>query len=270
MKRQSELRFRGSAVVTVIALFFLLGPLVSVVLFSFNRTSGLTMPLHGWSLRWYREIFAEPGLVSALGASAEVAAAVTVLATLLGTAGAYGLSHASGKIRVPLNGIFLLPLALPGLFIGIALLLFFEWVHIHLSLWTVGAGQLVFVLPFFILIARASMSRTDEAVEEAAADLGAGRFKIFFRVTLPVVWPVLAGAACLSFSLAFDEFGISFFLVGQQSTLPLYIWSRLQLTVDPSINAISTLLLGTTIVLFAGGFALTARGLKRGVPNETQ
>ena len=270
MNRQSALRFRGSAVVTVVALIFLIGPLVSVVLFSFNRTSGLTMPLHAWSLRWYREIFTAPGFLSALGASAEVAAVVTVLATLLGTAGAYGVSHSSGKIRVPLNGIFLLPLALPGLFIGIALLLFFEWVHVQLSLWTVGAGQLVFVLPFFILIATAALSRTDKAVEEAAADLGAGQVKIFFRVTLPVVWPVLAGAACLSFSLAFDEFGISFFLVGQQSTLPLYIWSRLQLTVDPSINAISTLLLGTTIVLFAAGFALTSRGLKRGGFNGAQ
>jgi ABC-type spermidine/putrescine transport system permease subunit II len=82
-----------------------------------------------------------------------------------------------------------------------------------------------------------------------------------------MIWPVLAGAACLSFSLAFDEFGISFFLVGQQSTLPLYIWSRLQIIVDPSINAISSLLLVATIALFALGYLLTSRGLRREVPS---
>ena len=101
------------------------------------------------------------------------------------------------------------------------------------------------------------------ALEEAAADLGATGWTIFRRVTLPQVWPVLVGAACLAFALSFDEFIITFFIVGPDPTLPLFIWSSLRRTIDPSINAISTLLLAFTVLLFVITFALASWGERR-------
>ena len=236
--QHSSVRFRGAAIVTVVTLVFLLAPLVSVVVFSFNRTSSLTPPFEGFALRWYREVLSDGAFISAIRASLEVALVVTAVTNC--STGHCRCLRGRQKLRQDSfsteRSVLASRFALPGLFIGISLLVLFERIHAHLSLWTVAAGQTVFVLPFFIMIVTASLSRTDRNLEDAAADLGAGRWRTFFKVTLPLIWPVIAGAACLSFSLAFDELpGISFFLVGEQSTLPLYIWSRLQLTVDPSI-----------------------------------
>jgi spermidine/putrescine transport system permease protein len=119
------------------------------------------------------------------------------------------------------------------------------------------------VFPFFFLVARAALERLDPALEETAADLGAGRWTVFRRVTLPQVWPVLVGAACLAFALSFDEFVITFFVIGPDSTLPLYIWSGLRRTIDPSINAISTLLLAFTMLLFVVTYLLTTWSERR-------
>jgi ABC-type spermidine/putrescine transport system permease subunit II len=150
---------------------------------------------------------------------------------------------------------------LPGLFVGLALLVYFSELKVPLSLGTVLIAHCIFVFPFFLLIARAALDRIDPALEEAAADLGASQQMIFRRVTLPQVWPVLAGAAALVFALSFDEFIITFFVVGPDSTLPLYVWSSLRRNTDPSINTISTLLLITTMLpcLIAYGLALHGR-----------
>jgi spermidine/putrescine transport system permease protein len=145
----------------------------------------------------------------------------------------------------------------------VALLVAFSRVEFSLSLLTVTIAHLVYVFPFFFLVARAALERLDPALEETAADLGAGRWTVFRRVTLPQVWPVLVGAACLAFALSFDEFVITFFVIGPDSTLPMYIWSSLRRTIDPSINAISSLLLAFTMLLFVVTFLLTVWGERR-------
>ena len=144
-----------------------------------------------------------------------------------------------------------------------ALLVAFTRVEFSLSLLTVTIAHLVYVFPFFFLIARAALERLDPALEETASDLGANRWTVFRRVTLPQVWPVLVGAACLAFALSFDEFVITFFVIGPDSTLPMYIWSSLRRTIDPSINAISSLLLAFTMLLFVVTFALTTWSERR-------
>jgi ABC-type spermidine/putrescine transport system permease subunit II len=111
-----------------------------------------------------------------------------------------------------------------------------------------------------MLMALAALDRLDPALEEAAADLGASPWKVFRRVTLPQVWPVLVGATALSFMLSFDEFIITFFVIGSDSTLPLFIFSSLRRTIDPTINTVSTLLLALTLVLWVVAFAFTIRG----------
>ena len=244
----------------VASLVFLFVPLLVVVVFSFHSEGALTLPFRGFSLRWYRQIWESDEFRTSLINSALVAGVTGAVTLVLGTLAAYALSAARSRLRAPLALILFLPLTLPGLFVGLALLVMFGRMNVSLSLWTVAVGHLVYVMPYFLLIAVATLQRLDVALEEAAADLGATRWVVFTRVTLPQVWPVLMGATFLAFALSFDEFVITFFVIGPESTLPLYIFSSLRRTVDPSINAISTLLLGITLVLFSLSFALTTRG----------
>jgi spermidine/putrescine transport system permease protein len=248
---------------TIAGLVFLWAPLLLVALFSFHSTGSLTFPFEGFSTRWYDEVFSNEVIRTAAQNSLIVATSTALITALLGTLAAYGLTRSSSRLRGPLALLFFLPITLPGLFIGIALLVAFSRVEWTLSLVTVTIAHLVYVFPFFFLVARAALERLDPALEETAADLGAGRWTVFRRVTLPQVWPVLVGAACLAFALSFDEFVITFFVIGPDSTLPLYIWSGLRRTIDPGINAISTLLLAFTILLFVVTFALTTWSERR-------
>jgi spermidine/putrescine transport system permease protein len=249
-----------AAAITVAALLFLFVPLVIVVLFSFHKTGALSFPFTGFSLRWYRSVFDSFQFREAAKNSLWVGLSVAGFTLLLGTAAAYVLSRASARLRAPLAFLFFLPITLPGLFLGVSLLVFLARVDFKLSLLTVALAHLVYVFPYFMLMALAALDRLDPALEEAAADLGASPWKVFRRVTLPQVWPVLAGATALSFMLSFDEFIITFFVIGSDSTLPLFIFSKLRRTIDPSINTISTLLLAFTLVLWLVAFAFTIKG----------
>ncbi len=254
-------RFTG--LVTVAGMLFLWLPLLVVVLFSLHKTASLSFPFDGFSLRWYERIFESPEVRAAARNSLVVATSTALVTFVLATLAAYGMSRSRSRWRAPLALLFFLPITLPGLFIGVALLIAFSRLEYSLSLVTVTIAHLVYVFPFFFLLARAALERLDPALEEAAADLGATGWTIFRRVTLPQVWPVLVGAACLAFALSFDEFIITFFVVGPDPTLPLFIWSSLRRTIDPSINAISTLLLAFTVLLFVITFALASWGERR-------
>jgi ABC-type spermidine/putrescine transport system permease subunit II len=266
----TEARYRSpvSATITILALVFLFVPLVLMVLFSFHRTGGLTFPFEGFSLRWYDEVFSSSAFRSALKNSAIVATSVAAVTLVLGTAAAYGLSRMPGKLRVPMAFLFFLPITLPGLFLGISMLVYFARIDLTLSLVTVVIAHFVYVIPYYLLISSAALDRLDPALEESAADLGASPWLVFRKVTLPQVWPILAGATVLAFALSFDEFIITFFVIGSNSTLPMYIFSSLRRTVDPSINTISTLLLAVTLVLWVIAFLFTvraARGRRRSI-----
>ena len=245
--------------VVVVAVVFLFAPLVVVVLFSFHSVGALTLPFRGFSLRWYREIWRSPEFRAALRNSAIVATTTALVTLVLGTLAAYALSKARSRWRAPLALLLFLPLTLPGLFVGLALLIVFNRTDQQLSLATVTIAHLVYVMPYFMLLAVAALQRLDPSLDEAAADLGAGPLLTFVRVTLPQVWPVLLAATLLAFALSFDEFVITFFVIGPDSTLPMFIFSSLRRTVDPTINAISSLLLTTSVVLFGAAFALTVR-----------
>ena len=245
--------------ITALALVFLYVPLIVVVLFSFHSTGGLSFPFEGFSTRWYEDVFSSNEFRNALTNSAIVACVVSAVTLLFGTAAAYGLSRASPRLRAPLALLFFLPITLPGLFLGISMLVFFARIDLKTSLLTVAIAHTVYVFPYFLLITMAALDRLDPALEESAADLGASPWLVFRRVTLPQIWPVLVGATSLAFALSFDEFIITFFVIGADSTLPMFIWSSLRRTVDPSINTISTLLLAITLLLWVVAFVFAFR-----------
>jgi ABC-type spermidine/putrescine transport system permease subunit II len=245
-----------TAFATAAALFFLYAPLAVVVLFSFHERPSLSFPFTGFSLRWYEQVFASAEFRSAVQNSLVVGIASAATTFVLGTMAAYGLSRVPQRYRAFLAILFFLPITIPGLFIGLSLLVFFVQIRVPLSLVTVTFSHLVYVFPYFLLIAWAAVERLDPALEDTAADLGAGPWQVFCKVSLPQLWPVLAGATSLAFALSFDEFVITFFVIGPQSTLPMYIWSGLRRTIDPAVNTVSSLLLLLTLALFSLAFVV--------------
>ena len=260
------MRRRGlaSGIVTAIALLFLFVPLFFVVLFSFNSTAGLTLPFSGLSTRWYSEVFSDDTFGQALRNSLILAVATAVITVGFGTPAAYGLSRASGRVRGPLQALFLAPIFLPGLFIGAALLSFISRIGTDRSLLTVLVGHVIYAFPLVYILLRTALDRLDLSLEEVARDLGAAPLAVFRRVTLPQIAPILAGAAALAFMLSFDEFLITFFVIGNDQTLPVYIFARLRRTVDPGINVASTLLLAITAIVWTGAAIATWRAARRG------
>ena len=243
-------RFAGVGLLlyTLLVFVFLFLPIAIVVLFSFNKTASLTFPFHGWSLRWYREVFGSSLYRSAIFASLRVALITVVVVVVVGTMAGLGVTRYEYRGRGVLRVFLLFPAALPGLFVGIALLSFLVQTHVSLSLWTVTVGHLIYTVPYFFLVASARLQRFDYTLEEAARDLGAGPWTTFRRVTLPLIAPTLIAGALVVFSLSWDEVFITFFTIGAQNTLPLVIYSTVKQSVDPSVNAISTLLLAGSLV----------------------
>jgi spermidine/putrescine transport system permease protein len=229
------------------ALLFLYLPIAVVVLFSLNSTPRMTFPIDGLSLRWYDTVLTDPTFRAAITNSVIVGATAALTTAVLGTAAAFSLVSAPRRLRGVLAVLFFAPIAVPGLFLGLALLTFFSRINVELSLWTVAAAHFLYTFPYFLLIARVALERIDPQLDEMGADLGANAVERFRRITLPLVWPVLAAATVLSFALSFDEFIITFFVIGPQSTTPLVVWSAMRRSIDPSINALATMLLLVTV-----------------------
>jgi spermidine/putrescine transport system permease protein len=243
-------RFTGAGLLlyTLLVFLFLFAPIAIVVLFSFNKTASLTFPFEGWSLRWYREVFGSEVYRSAIFASLRVGLITVVTVVVVGTLAGIGVTRYEFRGRGAIRAFLLFPAALPGLFVGIALLSFFVQTKTSLSLWTVTLGHLIYTLPYFFLVASARLERFDFALEEAARDLGAGPWTVFRRVTLPLIAPTMIAGALVVFSLSWDEVFITFFTIGTQNTLPLVIYSTVKQSVTPSVNAVSTLLLAGSLV----------------------
>ncbi len=238
----------GAWAVVAVVLVFLFAPVVLVVLFSFNSGTSTSLPLQGLSLRWYRTVFSDPEATAAMANSVKVALGTVAFSLLVGTAAAFALARRSSRILSVLSSLILTPLIIPGLFIGIALLAFFSELHVGLSLWTAFVGHALITIPFVVVIVGARLARLDRSMMEAARDLGAGPVVAFRKVLLPVIGPALLGAGLLVLAWSADEFVITLFTYGSTPTIPVLIYTRIHGGLDPSINAIASLVLGVTIL----------------------
>jgi len=234
-----------------VVLAFLYLPIAFLVLFSFEESRTPGLPITGLTLHWYEKMISNGILLGAVWNSILVAVAATTLATIIGTMAAFPLVR--GGIRFPnvARILFTLPIMLPGALIGVALLLFFRRVlDAELSFWTVIAGHLVFTTPYIVLIVGARLQGFDRMLEWAAADLGASPARVLRHIVLPLIAPAIMAGALISVTLSIDEFVITFFTVGPQLTLPIYIYTQIKFGVTPEVNAVATVLLvGTMAVL---------------------
>ncbi len=230
---------------------FLYTPIVVLVLFSFN-SSRRNSSWEGFTINWYATLWANEQLMRALCNSLKVACLATFLSTILGTMAALALSRYQFRGREAAGALAYLPMMVPEIVMGIALLTFFIKAGIQLSIVTVILAHVAFSVGYVTVTVRTRLAGMKGNLEEAAADLGATPWQTFWLVTFPRILPGILSGALLAFTLSFDDFVITFFTAGiGATTLPLKIYSMLKFGVTPEVNAISTIMLCFTIGLLA-------------------
>lgn len=249
-------------------LVFLYLPIAFLVLFSFQEADTPGFPITGLTLHWYEVMLSNSAIHSALLNSVIVAVVVALIATVIGTMAAFPLVR--GGIRYPGGAriLFTLPIMIPGVLLGLGLLVFISLLNIQLGLHTVIAGHLVFTTPFVVLIVAARLQGFDRRLEWAAADLGAGSLQTLRHIVLPLIAPAIIAGALMSVTLSIDEFVVTFFTIGPQLTLPLYIITQIKFGVTPEVNALATVILFGTLAVFGLVTLLLShgRGFRRREP----
>ena len=235
-----------------VLLAYLYVPLVAVVTLSLNDSNFASFPMRGLTLHWYGVVLGSGPYRSAFVTSLELAAVVTALALAIGLPAALALARRRFLLRPLLSLGLLACLGLPGIVIGFSIFAMLRQLGETPSLVSVVLGHLLVVLPFVVLTLAARVQRMDPSLEEAGRDLGCTRLGVFRRVTVPLIVPVMIGGGLISFALSMDEFVVTHFTVGDRETFPVVIWAQLHRRgLDPSVNAAASILVFSTIVVFA-------------------
>src|SRR5207245_10007675 len=214
-------------------------------------------PTTAWTTKWYAQVFGDYQIQDALRTTLKVGFEVTVISVLLGTTAAFPLVRAClrlpGRFRVAMT----LPIMIPRILIGISLLILFTNVlHVQLSPQTAVIGQSLYTTPFVLLLVAARLQGFDRNLERAASDLGANAYNRLRHVVLPLIFPAILAGALFAFTLSFDEFVITYFIVGSTNTLPIYISPQLKYRLTPEVNALPSLVLISSILLISLAFVL--------------
>ena len=256
-------RFGGLGVYAVVYLVFIYVPVLFLPLFSFNDSIYIAFPLKGFTFEWYQKMVDSPGLIVALQNSLKVGVVVAVLSTILGTLAAKAVTRYRMPGRGPLVGFIMLPLVIPGIIMGIALLVLSKRAGVPLSLFTIGTGHLLVCVPFSMLVMISRLEGFDKNLEEASLDLGENAWTTFWRVTFPLAIPGLIASLLLTFTISFDEFILAFFLAGTDVTLPVYIWSQLRFPRKlPSVLALGACILAASFVVVTFAEWFRRRGIQ--------
>jgi spermidine/putrescine transport system permease protein len=243
----------------VLYLAFLYVPVALLPLFSFNDSLFIAFPLSGFTTKWYAEMAADQAMHTALLNTLRVGVVASLASTILGLLAAKAFSHGVLPGRSLLLSFASLPLFIPEIVLGIALLMLLTGLSIPLSLTSVVIGHVLICLPFAIAVMMARFEGFDLSLEEASRDLGEDGWMTFWRVTFPLVLPGIVSSLLLTFIVSFDDFMIAFFLCGTDTTLPVYIFGELRFPYKlPGVLA-----LGATILIGSAALVLLAEWLRR-------
>jgi ABC-type spermidine/putrescine transport system permease subunit II len=234
---------------------FLYAPIAVLVVYSFND-SVQTAAWRGFTTRWYGVALRSGDLVEAAWSSVLVAGCTTAVAVVVGTTAALGLHRLGARRGVGGGGttrsLLFLPIVVPEVVIGAAMLTFIMSIGVQRGFWTTVAAHVSFSVSYVAIVVRARLAGFDPVLEEAARDLGASAAGVFWRVKLPLIWPGILAGALLVFTLSIDDYVITSFVSGPGiKMLPLEIYSRLKVGTKPEVNAASTMLLAFTVGLIA-------------------
>ena len=242
---------------------FLYLPIAVVVIFSFN-TSKMNIVWEGFTFEWYGSFFLNRPLMESLQNTLIIALASTAISTVIGTIGAVGMNKYNYRGKNIIDYLLYIPIVIPEVVLGIALLCIFSICKIPLGLISITIAHATFCIPFVVVTVRARLAGFDTFLEEAAMDLGADRFKTFMKITLPLLMPGVCSGALLAFSLSLDDVIISFFVSGPNSiTLPVKIFSMVKTGVTPEVNALSTIIMLTVIIIISINTGFQVKRLKK-------
>jgi spermidine/putrescine transport system permease protein len=266
MNRALRLDWLGAYAIFFVALLY--GPVLLLPMFSFNDNIYITFPLKGFTTRWYEEMATNPALMAALRNSLKVGISVAIVSTVLGLIAAKAVTRYRLPGKAPIVGTIMLPLVVPSIILGIALLVILRKVFVvDLSLWTIGAGHVLICMPFSMLVLIARLEGFDKSLEEASLDLGENAWRTFWRVTFPLALPGIVSSLLLSFTESLDEFVIAFFLSGNDATLPLFIWSQLRFPAKlPGVLALGSCILVLSFIIVVLADVVRRRGVQSSKP----
>lgn len=247
----AALRVSGTGVFLFIYL-----PLLVVVVYAFHDAAIVAWPFQPFTLRWFRALAHDRAMLEAAVASLKLAVLATLLALGIGVPGAFVLDRLDFPGKAAFERLVLLPLILPGVITGVALLTFFTFIGLSLSSgfplvpgWPVVLGHGAALTSIVVTQVYARLRRFDRVLEEASQDLYATPWQTFRHVTLPVIRPAVLGSALLVFTLSLDEIAVTFFLVGRQNTVPLHIWGLLRRGITPEVNAAATVIFAVSVLV---------------------
>ncbi len=255
-------------------LLFIYAPIVMVVVYSFNSNPVNMMIWSDFTFDWYWSIFgyptklneqtlyveSTPQLLAAVKNSLIVAVSTTTFSTILGTMTAIALYRYRFRARAMYQGLLYMPMVMPDIVLGIALLIFFVNSGVALGRISIIIGHSTFLISYVFVVVSARLAGMDDALEQASADLGANPWVTFRRITLPLIMPGVIGGALLAFIISMDDLVITYFISGVGSTtLPVFIYGMLRRGVKPEINAIATIMLTLSFIIASLGLYLRRR-----------
>lgn len=229
---------------------FMLAPLVLIVWMSFTPTEFFVPPTREFTLRWYRQIFAHPGFVDAFFLSLRLALVSAAIASVLAFLAAYAIVRFEFPGRATLDALFMSPMIVPAVVFGIASLQFLNRLGLYNTFASVVAAHVVVVVPFALRAINAALREVPQELEWAAMNLGASRLRALLSVTLPIALKGVAAGFVFAFIMSFDEVTVTIFMTGPAyQTLPLRIYNYLSDQVDPTVAAVSSLLILMSLAL---------------------
>lgn len=254
----------------LVTLLFLYTPIIVLIIFSFND-SRRNIVWKGFTLKYYKKMFSNEILLEAFLNSILIAVITTILSLMLGVLTAILLWRFQFPLKSLYQGMIMIPVIVPEICIGIAFLVFFNWIGWPPDLiWPLSLAKIIFAhslfcFPFVAVVIRAKLVSLNRECEEAALDLGANAWHIYRDIWFPHLKPSLTAGGLLAFTLSLDDFVITFFTSGPETiTLPIKIYSMVRFSVTPEVNAASTVLIVVTILSVCTAIFLQKESLKKG------
>jgi putative spermidine/putrescine transport system permease protein len=230
-------------------LLLVLAPICLVIFLSFGGDNFTTIPPRSYSLRWFGNIFAKPEFVESFLTSLKVAAVVTPISIIAGTGAAYSLWRYQSWASDTAMAALMSPITLPLVVTGLAFLAFYNHVGAYNSFWNIAFAHTVLTFPYSLRAVASVLVRYDRVLDDAAASLRASPFRTFIHVTLPVIRPGLFAGGLFAFVMSFDDFAVAIFLIDPSTrTLPVAIYQYLEWNLDPTVSAVSTVLILLAVV----------------------
>lgn len=224
-------------------------PIIVMIVFSFNSSRYQTLPFREPTTKWYAQALADRSFADGLMNSLVIATGASILATVLGFLAAYALVRAQMPAKPLFAGLLLAPLVVPLVLIGIGMRLQITSMGIAPALWIVMLSQSVYVMPLAMVNLMARLRQVPPSLEDAARSLGASQWRAVASVVAPTCAPALAATLLITFTFAFDEFVIAYFLTNFDVTLPIAIWTTLVTGFDPTVNAVGTLVFAFSLTM---------------------